>query len=103
MGKKHLIKEKLNPEKFIESYCVGLVEKVTKSNIKIRQNLAWTCIGIIIFSVLASYFIIFFVGFGLMSNLPVGFLNWLGAATLGAIISNILIVYKSVFPYKDPK
>lgn len=71
------------------------------SHIEFREKLVQTSIRIISFSIIATFLIIFFVGFGLMEDLPDGFLHWLGGATIAIIISNILIVYKYFFQYKN--
>ena len=71
------------------------------SHIEFREKLVLTAIRIISFSIISTFAIIFFVGFGLMKDLPDGFLHWLGGATIAIIISNILIVYKYFFHYKN--
>ena len=76
-------------------------ERKVLSDIRIREKLAWACVVIICFSTAATYAILFFVGFGIMC-LPEGLLNWLGAATVGTIISNIMIVFRGMFlPQSD--
>ena len=89
-------KDKVNPEYYFSN--ISTEEIRVKSDIKNRDRLVWACIIIIVGSVSASYYIIFAVGYGKMQNLPDSFLHWIGAATIGTIISNILIVYKSFFP-----
>lgn len=90
--------EKVEPENLLDSVEVELISIKVKSDTTIRKRLALTCIGIVVFSIIAAYIIIILVGVGMISELPDGFLNWLGAATIGTIITNVLIVYKSVFP-----
>ena len=90
--------EKVEPENLLDSVEAELISIKVKSDTKIRERLALTCIGIVAFSIIATYVIIILVGIGMMSKLPDGFLNWLGAATIGTIITNVLIVYKSIFP-----
>ena len=90
-------KERIEPEKFIESIEVDYLKHI----VRVRERLVTSCIIIVSGSILATYAIVFLVGFGVMTNLPENFLHWLGAATIGTIISNILIVYKSLFPKED--
>jgi hypothetical protein len=103
MNKKAMnkVKEKLQSEDYLESVTIKEYEGYGK--VRIRDRLAWTCVGIIIFSILATYTIIVLAGIGLLPHLPKEFLKWLGVATIGTIITSVLIVYKSMFQTKESK
>ncbi len=94
-------KEKKSSEQYVNQVIIEMQVKKTISEIMIKKYLVWTCIGIIIFSVFATYCIIIAFGIGKLPSLPESFLHWLGAATIGAILSNILLVFRSIFPIKD--
>lgn len=91
-------KETLKVEKYLKNVHVERVRSTTK----IRERLAWTCIGIVSISLIITYGIIILCGLKII-ELPESFLHWLGASTIGTIISNTLIVFRHIFPVKKEK
>ena len=69
---------------------------VKEAEIPLREHLAKWILRLFFGTVVATYVIIFFLGFGLM-HLPSAFIHWLGAATVGEVAGLLGYIIKRVF------
>jgi hypothetical protein len=67
------------------------------SDTKLRENVTNWLLTLFCASTIATYVLIYFWGFRIIS-LPPGFVHWLGAATIGQTAGLLLIVVRSLFP-----
>jgi len=74
-----------------------LPEETQRHINKLQKILAISSMSIYIIAILATFGLIYFIGFGYMSGLAEDFVYWLGGATIGQLSGLLFIVYKSVF------
>jgi hypothetical protein len=67
------------------------------SDARLRENVTNWLLTLFCASTIATYVLIYFWGFRIIS-LPPGFVHWLGAATIGQTAGLLLIVVRSLFP-----
>lgn len=80
-----------------EPSTVLLPEETQRHINKLQRILAISSMSIYIVAILATFGLIYLIGFGCMSGLDGEFVYWIGGATVGQLGGLLFIVYKSVF------
>ena len=73
-------------------------DRVVDAGLYLRKIITIVSTVIMLISTICTYVIIFLQGFKIHEfSLPESFLNWLGAATIGTLISNTVFIYKNIY------
>ena len=94
----------MDSKEILEPYTLGdfkesdIKDRVVDSGLFLRKILTIVSTIIMLISTICTYCIIFLQGFKYHEfSLPESFLNWLGAATIGTLISNTVFIYKNIY------